>query len=129
MTRKKLPKPTDAELAILRVLWKLGKASVRQVQERLEAERGTGYTTTLKLMQIMLEKGLVERDDSQHAHVYEAAVTRSKTQRQMVGEMLEQVFDGSAQQLVMQALSSRKSTPEELSEIRNLLDQLEGAGK
>lgn len=129
MAKKKLPRPTEAELAILRVLWELGQGSVRQVQERLEAERGTGYTTTLKLMQIMLEKGLLQRDDSAHAHVYEAAVTRSKTQRQMVGELLDQVFEGSAQQLVMQALSVRKSTHAELAEIRNLLDELEGAGK
>jgi predicted transcriptional regulator len=125
MARKKLPKPTEAELAILRVVWELGAASVRQVQEQLEAQRGTGYTTTLKLMQIMLEKGLLRRDDSQHAHVYQAAVTRSRTQRQIVGDMLEQVFDGSAQQLVMQALSAKKSSPEELAEIRNLLDELE----
>ncbi len=129
MARKKLPKPTEAELAILRELWELGKASVRQVQERLEAKRGTGYTTTLKLMQIMLEKGLLRRDESQHAHVYEAAVTRRKTQRQLLGDMLEQVFDGSAQQLVMQALSTQKSTPAELAEIRNLLDELERGQK
>jgi predicted transcriptional regulator len=120
-----LPKPTEAELAILRVVWKLGRASVRQVQEQLEAARGTGYTTTLKLMQIMLEKGLLRRDDSTHAHIYEAAVSRGKTQRQIVGEMLDQVFDGSAQQLVMQALSTTRSTPAELTEIRNLLDELE----
>lgn len=125
MAKKKLSKPTDAELAILRVLWELGRASVRQINERLEAERGTGYTTTLKLMQIMLEKGLLKRDDSTHAHIYEAAVTRSKTQRQLVGEMLEQVFEGSAQQLVMQALSAKKSSPAELAEIRKLLDEIE----
>lgn len=125
MARKRLPKPTDAELAILRVVWELGKASVRQVQERLEAERKTGYTTTLKLMQIMLEKGLLRRDNSQHAHIYQAAVARSRTQRQIVGDLLEQVFDGSAQQLVMQALAAKKSSPEELAEIRNLLDELE----
>lgn len=125
MAKKKLPKPTEAELAILRVLWDLGRASVRQVQERLEAERGTGYTTTLKLMQIMLEKGLLKRDETRHAHIYEAAVARGKTQRQLVGDMLDQVFDGSAQQLVMQALSTTRSTPAELTEIRNLLDELE----
>ena len=125
MARKKLPKPTEAELAILNVLWKLRKASVREVQEQLQQERGTGYTTTLKLMQIMLEKGLLRRDDSQHAHVYEAAVTRKSTQRQIVGQVLEQVFDGSAQQLVMRALSNRKSSPAELAEIRELLDKLE----
>ena len=125
MAKKNLPKPTEAELAILRVVWELGKASVRQVQDRLATERGTGYTTTLKLMQIMLEKGLLKRDDSAHAHIYEAAVSRGKTQRQILGEMLEQVFDGSAQQLVMQALSAKKSTAAELAEIRKLLDELE----
>jgi predicted transcriptional regulator len=119
------PRPTDAELAILNVLWDRGPATVRQVQEQLEGTRGTGYTTTLKLMQIMLDKGLLKRDDSVHAHVYEAAVSRQRTQRQIVGQLLEQVFDGSAQQLVLQALSGRKSSPKEIAEIRELLDQLE----
>ena len=118
-------KPTDAELDILRVLWELGSATVRQVQDELADKRKTGYTTTLKLMQIMLDKGLVKRDDSGHAHVYLAAVTKAKTQKQIVGQMLDQVFDGSAKQLVLQALSNRASTPEELAEIRNLLDELE----
>jgi predicted transcriptional regulator len=126
MTRKRIPKPTGAELAILRVLWQQGASTVRQVQEALKAERGTGYTTTLKLMQIMLEKGLLKRDDSAHAHVYEAAVTRGKTQKQLVSDLLDQVFEGSAQQLVMQALSSRKSSAKELAAIRKLIDQLEG---
>lgn len=129
MVKKKLPNPTDAELAILRVLWDLGSATVRQVNERLDAERKTGYTTTLKLMQIMLEKGLLKRDDSGHAHIYQSAVTRGKTQRQIVGEILEQVFDGSAQQLVMQALSAKKSSPAELAEIRKLLDEIERTQK
>ena len=126
MTRAKLPKPTDAELAILQVLWELGPATVRQVQDRLENERGTGYTTTLKLMQIMFDKGLVARDESQRSHVYTAAVSRLKTQRQIVGQLLDQVFEGSAQQLVLHALSAKKSSRSELNEIRRLLDQLEG---
>lgn len=126
MNQPGLPKPTDAELAILQVLWELGPATVRQVQDRLQSERGTGYTTTLKLMQIMFEKGLVNRDDSNRSHVYKAAISRQKTQRQIVGQLLDQVFDGSAQQLVLQALSAKKSTRSELAEIRKLLDQLEG---
>lgn len=119
------PRPTDAELAILNVLWDLGPSTVRQVHDQLECTRGTGYTTTLKLMQIMLDKGLLKRDDSAHAHIYSAAVSRTRTQRQIVGQLLEQVFEGSAQQLVLQALSSRKSSPKELAEIRELLDELE----
>lgn len=126
MNQPGLPKPTDAELAILQVLWELGPATVRQVQDRLQSERGTGYTTTLKLMQIMFEKGLVDRDESNRSHVYKAAISRQKTQRQIVGQLLDQVFDGSAQQLVLQALSARKSSRSELAEIRKLLDQLEG---
>jgi predicted transcriptional regulator len=122
-------RPTDAELAILRVLWERGPATVRQVQEVLGSERGTGYTTTLKLMQIMLEKGLLRRDTSSHAHVYEAAVTRGQTQRRLVAELLNQAFDGSARQLVLHALSVRKSTPEELAEIRQLLNEIERGRK
>lgn len=129
MAKAKKPKPTEAELAILRVLWDLGPATVRQVQNHLAGERGTGYTTTLKLMQIMFEKGLLRRDDSGHAHVYRAAITRTRTQRQVIGQVLDQLFDGSAQQLVMQALSTRKSTTAELAEIRRLLDELEGESK
>ncbi len=125
MAKSNKPKPTEAELAILNVLWERGPSTVRQVQEELSGSRGTGYTTTLKLMQIMLEKALLKRDDSGHAHVYRAAVTRQRTQRQLVTKMLDQVFGGSAKQLVLQALSSRKSSPEELAEIRNLLDELE----
>lgn len=118
-------KPTEAELAILNVLWERGPSTVRQVQEKLEASRGTGYTTTLKLMQIMLEKRLLGRDDSSHAHVYRAAYTRGKAQKQLLGQLVDQVFEGSAQQLVMKALSSKKSTPEELAEIKKLIADIE----
>ena len=129
MAREKRSQPTDAEVAILQVLWAEGPSTVRAVQNVLEKERGTQYTTTLKLMQIMLEKGLVSRDESGHAHIYRAAVTRNKTQRQLVGQLLDKVFDGSASQLVMQALSSRRSSPEELAEIRKLIDKLESHSK
>lgn len=123
---KQNSKPTEAELAILGVLWQQGPSTVRQVQDLLAAERGTGYTTTLKLMQIMFEKGLLKRDESSRSHVYSAAVTRQRTGRMLVSKLIDQVFDGSARQLVMQALSTRKPSPEELAEIRELLDSLEG---
>jgi BlaI family transcriptional regulator, penicillinase repressor len=129
MSRADLPKPTDAELAILQSLWELGPSTVRQVQDRLKTERKTGYTTTLKLMQIMFEKGLVTRDESSRSHIYSPAVSRQKTQKQMVGVFLDQLFDGSAQQLVLQALSAKKSSRSELAEIRKLIDQLEGGAK
>jgi predicted transcriptional regulator len=112
-------------LAILRVLWELGPATVRQVQEQLRDQRGTGYTTTLKLMQIMLEKGLLRRDESAQAHIYEAVARQGATQRLLVRDLIDRVFDGSARQLILQALSSRKATPGELDEIRNMLDKLE----
>ena len=125
----KAAKPTEAELAILNVLWDRGPSTVRQVQKDLESSRGTGYTTILKLMQIMLEKGLLRRDESSHAHVYRAVCTRGKTQKQLLGQLVDQMFDGSAQQLVMQALSSRQSTPEELAQIKKLINELEKGTK
>lgn len=125
MKNQKASRPTEAELAILQVLWELGPSTVRQVQDVLESERGTGYTTTLKLMQIMFEKGILRRDDSQRSHVYTPAVSRQKTQRHLVGDLLEQVFGGSAQQLVMQALATKKATAEELKEIRELIEEME----
>jgi BlaI family penicillinase repressor len=126
MAKKKLlPRPTEAELAILRVLWVRGPSTVRDVQEALEAERGTGYTTALKLLQIMIEKGLVRRDDRQRTHVYEAVLPAEATQRQLVGDLLDRAFGGSARQLVMQALSAERASKADLAEIRKLLDQLE----
>lgn len=118
------PRPTDAELAILKVLWQRGASTVRQVMERLCEERPTGYTTVLKLMQIMTEKGLVERDESQRTHVYRAAYSQGQTQRQLVDDLLDRAFGGSARNLVMQALSSRRASAEELEEIRKLLDEM-----
>jgi len=125
MEKPDLPKPTDAELAILRVLWDRGPSTVREVTDALQSERGTGYTTALKLLQIMTEKRLVQRDDSQRTHVFAAVVPAEETQRQLVGDLLERAFRGSAQQLVLQALSSKKATRAELAEIRKLLDEME----
>jgi BlaI family transcriptional regulator, penicillinase repressor len=117
------PRPTDAELAILQVLWQEGPSTVRQVHEKLSGTRETGYTTTLKLMQIMAEKGLVIRDESSRTHVYQARRSRDATQRQLVSDLLDRAFGGSAATLVMQALSAHPASAEELREIRRLLDQ------
>ncbi len=113
-------KPTEAELAILRVLWERGPSTVRDVMEVLHVSRGTGYTTTLKLMQIMTGKGLVRRNDAARSHVYEATEPAEATQRKLVGDLLEKAFGGSAQQLVMQALATKRASREELAEIRRL---------
>ena len=125
MAKKHLPRPTEAELAILRVLWDRGPSTVRAVQQALEDERGTGYTTALKLLQIMTEKGLVRRDDRQRTHVYEAVLPAEATQRQLVRDLLDRAFGGSARQLVMQALSAERASKADLAEIRKLLDTLE----
>jgi predicted transcriptional regulator len=122
---ERIPRPTDAELAILRVLWRRGPSTVRQVHDVLSAEKSTGYTTVLKFMQIMTEKGLLIRDQSGRSHVYRPQVPAEKTQQQLVGDLLERAFEGSAQRLVMQALSSKRVTPEELARIRALLDEIE----
>lgn len=123
------PRPTDAELAILRVLWNRGPSTVRDVHEELNSLSPTGYTTVLKLLQIMTEKGLVDRDESQRAHVYQPRETEQKTQRQLLGDLADRAFGGSAAKLVMQALSGRRTSTEELSEIRALLDRIEGDAK
>jgi predicted transcriptional regulator len=112
-------KPTHAELGILRVLWSRGPSTVRHVAEVLGRE--AGYTTVLKLLQIMTEKGLVVRDEAERTHIYEAAYTQDQTRRQLVTDLLDRVFDGSAAQLVLQALATNKTSPEELDEIRKLL--------
>jgi predicted transcriptional regulator len=119
---KSLPRPTDAELAILRVLWESGPATVRQVHEAMAGDRDTGYTTTLKLMQIMAEKGLVTRDESSRTHIYAARVSRDRTQRQLVNDLIDRAFGGSAAALVLQALSAQPTSEEELGEIRRLID-------
>lgn len=130
MARQAKQGPTDRELAILQVLWDDGPSTVRQVHEKIGGSgRGTGYTTVLKFMQIMFEKGLLKRDDSQHAHIYRPAVTRKNTQQKTIRKVVDQLFDGSAQQLVLQALSAKKPSREELAEIRQMLDDLEGEEK
>jgi len=121
-----LSRPTDAELAILRVLWSRGPSTVRQVHEALSRERETGYTTVLKLMQIMTEKGLVERDESERTHVYQARFTQEATQQRLVSDLLDKAFGGSASQLVMRALAAKPASADELAQIRRLLDELEG---
>lgn len=123
MSRGKPPRPTDAELAILRVLWDQGARTVREVHETLQD--GSGYTTVLKTMQIMTEKGLVTRDESQRAHVYSARLPRENTQQQLVTDLMDRVFGGSPARLALQALSTKKTSPEELAELRQLLDSLE----
>ncbi len=126
MARGKKPRPTDRELTILRILWDSGPCTVRQVNEAMNAEGGTGYTTTLKLMQIMTEKGLLRRDDSQFKHIFKPALTEAKAQKQLVGDMLERAFAGSAEKLVMRALSAKKISAMELARIRKMLDEFEG---
>jgi BlaI family transcriptional regulator, penicillinase repressor len=125
----KLPKPTEAELAILRVLWQRGPATVRQVHESLNRVKKTGYTTVLKFLQIMTEKGLVSRDEAPYAHVYQARLPEEQAQRTLVADLLDRAFEGSMSKLVLQALSAKKATPEELSEIRKILKNYERGPK
>ena len=123
MTIKKL-KPTESELEILTILWDKENATVRDVHEELSKNKDSGYTTTLKLLQIMFEKGLVTRDDSNKTHIYQPAVTRQKTQKQFLDKMINSLFAGSSTQLVLQALGNQKATKVELEEIQKYLDNL-----
>jgi BlaI family transcriptional regulator, penicillinase repressor len=118
-------KPTVAELQILQVLWDRGPSTVRDVHDALQEEKALGYTTVLKLMQIMTTKGLVRRNEDQRAHVYEAQQPAEKTKRQLAADMLERVFDGSARELMLHALATQRSTRQEIEELRNLLDEHE----
>jgi BlaI family transcriptional regulator, penicillinase repressor len=117
-------KPTESELEILQVLWERESASVRDVHEELAKRKDVGYTTTLKLMQIMHEKGIVKRDDSFKTHIYQAAVSKEKTQKHLLGKMINTLFGGSPTELVIQALGNHKASPEELDDIQHLLDNL-----
>jgi predicted transcriptional regulator len=129
---RRTPQPTPSELAILRVLWRRGRCTVRDVLDALNTSRPpdspAGYTTVLKLMQIMTDKGLVRRDESQRTHAYEAALGEDQTHRRLVTELLDRVFNGSARKLVLHALSAKHATPEEIAEIRSLLDRMERRG-
>lgn len=129
MVERQPPRPTDAELAILGVLWERGPSTVRDVHDDLNRHSPTGYTTVLKLLQIMTEKGLVVRDETQRAHIYESRYSEQKTQRQLLSDLADRAFGGSAAKLVMQALSGRKANSDELNAIRDLLDRLEGESK
>lgn len=126
MPRPAPSQPTDVELQILRILWDSGPSPVRDIHARLEAEKGTNYSTTVKMLAVMLQKGLVKRNEKAQPHIYRAALTREKAGRRMIGNLVEKVFDGSASSLVLQALSTEKASREELAEIRKLLDQMEG---
>jgi BlaI family penicillinase repressor len=126
MARKASDQPTDVELAILRVLWQRCPATVRQVHDALAATRDTGYSTTLKMMQVMFEKGLLHRDESQRPQLYTPAESEEKTQTDMVRDLMRKVFGGSARKLVMRAVESESVSAEELAEIRKLIKKLEG---
>lgn len=120
-----VPRPTETELEILQVLWSRDSCTVRDVHNVLHLDDGTGYTTALKMLQVMHSKGLVQRDDSQRAHVYRAAVTKERTQKRFLVDLVQRVFDGSSSQLVLHALGSQRTSPEELQEIRSLLNKLD----
>ena len=126
MPRPASAQPTEVEMQILRILWELGPSPVREIHKRLEAAKGTNYSTTVKMLAIMLQKRLVKRDEDAQPHVYRPAITRAKTGKRMLDDLIEKVYDGSAMSLVLQALSSGKATKEELDQVRHMLDQMEG---
>lgn len=128
MARPASSQPTEVELQILRILWQSGGSTAREVHNGLAAveAKETNYSTTVKMLAVMLEKGLVKRDESVSPQVYRAAVSQKVTQRRMLGDLIDKVYDGSALSLVLQALSSRKATVDELNEVRRMLDELEG---
>lgn len=122
-------RPTDAELAILRILWEHGPSTVRQVHEALNQGRASGYTTALKLLQIMTDKRLVERDETRRPQVYRPRLSRDQTERQLVHDLLDRAFAGSAKRMVLQALAEKKASPVELAEIEKILNRLEEGAK
>jgi len=126
MPRPPSAQPTEVEMQILRILWDLGPSPVREIHKRLEASKGTNYSTTVKMLAVMLQKGLVTRDEEAQPHVYRATLTRARAGKRMLDELIDKIYDGSAMALVLQALSSRKATKEELDEVRRLLDHMEG---
>ncbi len=126
MKKNEFSPPTGRELMILAILWNGGPSTVKQVNEKMNVAETVGYTTTLKLMQIMTEKGLLQRDDSQFKHIYTPAITEESTQNQLVDNLLEKAFGGSAEKLVMRALSAKKVSSKELAKIKKLLNKMEG---
>lgn len=124
-----IKRPTDAELTILHVLWDKGSATVREVYKILNSGKEVGYTTVLKLMQIMTEKGLVERDENCRPQIYRPCLPREQTERQLIKDLVDRAFGGSARRLVMQALEVKKASPDELAQIEKLLNKLERGEK
>ncbi len=126
MPRPTSSHPTEVEMQILRILRELGPSPVREIHKRLEAAKGTNYSTTVKMLAVMLQKGLVKRNEDAQPHVYRPALTRAKTGKRILDDLIEKVYEGSAMALVLQALSAGKATKEELDEVRRILDQMEG---
>ncbi len=126
MSKSRAVRPTEVELQILRVLWELGPSPVRIIHARLNAEKGTNYSTTVKMLSVMLEKGLVKRDERVSPHVYRPGLTREKAGKRMLTDLIEKVYDGAGMSLVLQALAATAATKDELEEVRRLLDQMEG---
>jgi predicted transcriptional regulator len=126
MARSASPNPTEVELQILRILWEAGPSPVREIHRQLQAEKGTNYSTTVKMLGVMLEKRLVKRNESARPHIYRAVLSREKAGTRMLNNIVEKVYDGSSFSLVLQALSTSRSTPEEIAEVRRLLDTMEG---
>ena len=125
MVKEKISQPTERELEILSILWKRGHCTVKQINEEMNKKEKTGYTTTLKLMQIMHEKGLLIRDDSKYKHIYKPAFSEEKTQKQLVGNMLDKAFSGSAEKLVMRLLSSKRISADDLGNIKKIIKDME----
>ena len=129
MKKKSSPKPTEAELEILQILWDSGPSTVRFVNDKLNLKKEVGYTTTLKIMQIMTEKNLLSRDEENKSHIYSAVYKKDETQKVLLDKFLESTFGGSASKLVLQALGNRKTSKKEIEEIRKFLDEIEGGKK
>ncbi len=129
MAKKQIPKPTDAELELLQILWKHGPSTVRFINDKLNEKKAVGYTTTLKMLQIMTEKKLVGRDERNRSHIYYAAFKENETQKVLLDRLMETAFGGSAMKLVMQALGNHKASRDEIEQIQALLKKIEGDKK
>ncbi len=125
MAKRRAIQPTEVELQMLRILWELGPSPVREIHARLNADKGTNYSTTVKMLSVMLEKGLVKRDENASPHIYRPALTRATAGKRMLSDLIDKVYDGAAMSLVLQALASTAATKEELDEVRRMLDQME----